>query len=89
MDARFRIWAGRFEELTKRGREVELKALLAMLFKELGHPVVDEDSRHPNSKLSREKEFTPAQLAEIELRKKEVQKGWSPEEYEHRRNNIV
>ena len=89
MDAKFRIWVGRFEDLTKRGREVELKALLAKLFAELGHPVVDEESKHPNGKRSREREFTPEQLAKIEERKREVQKGWSPEEYEHRRNNIV
>ena len=89
MDARFRIWAGRFEEITKRGREIELKALLAKLFAELGHPVGDGESSHPNSKRSREKEFTPQQLAEIEQRKREVQKGWSPEEHEFRRKNIV
>jgi hypothetical protein len=89
MDARFRIWVGRFEELAKRGREVELKALLAMLFKELGHPVEDESSSHPNGKRSRHKEFTPAELAEIEERKKEVQKGWSLDEHERRKHNIV
>lgn len=89
MDARFRLWAGRFEELCKKGREVELKALLAMLFTEFGCPVEEQVNQHPNSKRSREQEFTPEQLAEIELRKKQVQKGWSPEEHEHRRNNIV
>lgn len=88
-DTRFRIWAGRFEDLTKKGREVELRALLAKLFAELGHPIESGESKHPNSKRSREREFTPEELAEIEQRKREVQKGWSPEEHEFRRNNIV
>lgn len=90
MNAKFRVWSARFQELVPAKRRIEMEALLAILFKDLGRPVEEENvSHHPNAKRSREKEFSPEELAEIELRKQEVRRGWSPEDYEFRRNNIV
>jgi len=83
MNARFRVWAGRLEEMVKPSRHIELRAVLAQLFTDLGHPVGDESPKHPNAK--KVHGFSPEELEEIERRKAEVRAGWSAEEREERK----
>lgn len=83
MNAKFRVWAGRLEEMVKPSRHVELRAVLAQMFADLGHPVGEETSKHPNAR--KRQEFTAQELEGIERRKAEVRAGWSPAEREERK----
>lgn len=89
MNVKFRMWSARFQELVPAKRKVELEALLAMLFKDLGHSIEEEGKAHPNRKRSEDKEFSPEELEEIEKRKAEVRAGWTPVDFEQRRTKVV
>lgn len=83
MNMKFRVWAGRLEEMVNPSRHIELRAVLAQLFTDLGHKVEEETSKHPNAR--KRQEFTEEELEEIERRKAEVRAGWSPAEREERK----
>jgi len=88
-DPKFRLYAGRIMDLVPRHREIECLALLAKMLSAYGVNITESTSKHPNSKRSRNKEFTPEELAEIEKRKAEIQAGWTPADFENRKNGIT
>jgi hypothetical protein len=88
MNMKFRIWSAKFQELVPAHRRVEMEAMMALLFKDLGHSVEEEVKKHPNSRRS-DREFSPEEMAEIERRKAEVRAGWTPADFEERKTKIV
>ena len=88
MKMKFRMLSARLQEIVPAGRNVEMEALLAMLFKDLGHSIEEEVKKHPNSRRS-DREFSPEEMAEIERRKAEVRAGWTPADFEERKTKIV
>jgi hypothetical protein len=88
MNMKFRIWSAKFQELVPAKRRIEMEAMMALLFKDLGHPVEEEVKKHPNSRRS-DREFSPEEMAEIERRKAEVRAGWTPADFEERKTKIV
>ena len=88
MNMKFRIWSAKFQELVPAKRRIEMEAMMALLFKDLGHPVEEEVNKHPNSRRS-DREFSPEEMAEIERRKAEVRAGWTPADFEERKTKVV
>ena len=88
MNVKFRLWSAKFQELVPATRRIEMEALMALLFKDLGYPVEEEVKKHPNSRWA-DREFSPEERAEIEQRKAEVRAGWTPADYEERKSRIV
>ena len=89
MNTTFRFYASQITDLVPRARHVECLALLAKMLKAHGVNLGDEENQHPNSKRSRDRDFTPEERAEIEQRKAEVRAGWTPADYEERKSRIV